>query len=449
MAEQLLTGWGRTAATRAQVVTPTEREQVAATLKAAGPRGAIPRGLARSYGDPAQDAGGTVLDMTGLDRILAFDVETGTVTVEAGLSLEALILDVLPSGWYPYVTPGTRQVTIGGAIAADVHGKSHHVSGTFGQHVLSFDLRTPDGTLRTVTRETDPNVFWATVGGMGLTGVIETATLELYRVETSYFSVDTERATNLDDLMARLTSTDHLYRYSAAWIDTLARGRHMGRAVLSRGHSATVDQLPPKKQRDPLRFKVGLRPHAPGIVPPGLLNVATVGAFNELWYRKAPEERRGEIQTMGTFFHPLDAVVDWNRVYGSRGFLQYQFVVPYGREDVVQTAVRRLSDARTPAFLAVLKRFGEGNDGHLSFPQPGWTLALDIPTAMPGLAPMLDELDELVVEANGRIYLAKDSRMRPELLPAMYPRLDEWRRIRAELDPHGVLQSDLSRRLSL
>jgi decaprenylphospho-beta-D-ribofuranose 2-oxidase len=449
LAEQLLTGWGRTAATRAEVVTPTERDQVAATLAGAGPRGVIARGLARSYGDPAQDAGGTVLDMTGLHRILRFDVDAGTATVEAGLSLEALILHVLPAGWYPHVTPGTRQVTVGGAIAADVHGKSHHVSGTFGQHVLSLDLRTPDGALRTVMPETHPDVFWATVGGMGLTGIIETATLELYRVETSYFSVDTERATDLDDLMAKLTSTDHLYRYSAAWIDTLARGRHMGRAVLSRGHSATVDQLPAKKRRDPLHFTVGLRPHAPGVVPPGLLNVATVGAFNELWYRKAPKERRGEIQTMNTFFHPLDAVVDWNRVYGPRGFLQYQFVVPHGREDVVQTAVRRLSDARTPAFLAVLKRFGEGNPGHLSFPSPGWTLALDIPTAMPGLAPMLDELDELVVEAQGRIYLAKDSRMRPELLPAMYPRLDEWRRVRAGLDPDGVLQSDLSRRLSL
>jgi decaprenylphospho-beta-D-ribofuranose 2-oxidase len=446
---ELLTGWGRTSATRADVVSLRDRADVARAVAAAGPRGVVARGLARSYGDPAQNAGGSVLDMTGLDRITAIDLATGTVTCDAGVSLETLMLRLLPFGWFVHVTPGTRQVTVGGAIAADVHGKSHHVSGSFCSHVVAFDLRTPDGSLHSVTPDGDPEVFWATAGGMGLTGVIESATLRLKRVETSYLSVDTERATDLDDLMARLQATDEQYSYSAAWIDTLARGRSMGRAVLSRGDNATLDQLPEKKRRDPLRFGVGLRPSAPGWVPPGLLNVRTVGLFNEAWYRKNPRERRGEIQTMTTFFHPLDAVVDWNRVYGPRGFLQYQFVVPYGQEAAVQAAVEKLSAARSPAFLAVLKRFGEGNPGHLSFPAPGWTLALDVPTAMPGLAGLLDSLDDLVLEAGGRIYLAKDSRLPPELLPAMYPRLDEWRQIRAELDPDGVLQSDLSRRLSL
>ncbi len=387
--------------------------------------------------------------MTGMDRVRTIDAEAGVVVCDAGVSLHRLMEVLLPLGWFVPVTPGTRYVTVGGAIGADIHGKNHHVSGSFARHVLAMDLLTADGTVRTVTPGTP--LFDATAGGMGLTGVILSATVQLQPVETSLMSVDTERATDLDDLMARLTATDHRYRYSVAWIDLLARGTSMGRSVLTRGDHAPLDALPARARarRAPLAFRPGQLPAPPSFVPEGLLGKTSVGLFNELWYRRAPRSRTGELQKISTFFHPLDGVPHWNRVYGRSGFVQYQFVVGYGKEEALRRVVRRISERGCPSFLAVLKRFGEGDPGWLSFPMPGWTLALDIPANLPGLGVFLDELDEEVAAADGRVYLAKDSRLRPEMLAAMYPRLADFRALRADLDPRGVFRSDLSRRLAL
>ncbi|MFI6487498.1 FAD-binding protein [Streptomyces sp. NPDC050564] len=442
-----VTGWGRTAPTTARLVRPRTYEEAAAAVRGCGTRGGIPRGLGRAYGDAAQNAGGAVLDMTGLDRIHAIDADGGTVLCDAGVSLHRLMEVLLPLGWFVPVTPGTRYVTVGGAIGADIHGKNHHVSGSFARHVLSFELLTADGGIHTVGRGTP--LFDATAGGMGLTGVILTATVRLQPVATSLMSVDTERAADLDDLMARLAATDHNYRYSVAWIDLLARGTSMGRSVLTRGDHAPLDALPARARRHPLAFRPAQFPSAPAFLPEGLLGRTTVGLFNELWYRKAPRARGGELQKISTFFHPLDGVPHWNRVYGRGGFVQYQFVVGYGQEEALRRIVQRISVRRCPSFLAVLKRFGEGDPGWLSFPMPGWTLALDIPANLPGLGSFLDELDEEVAAADGRVYLAKDARLRPELLAEMYPRLGEFRSLRRELDPQGVFTSDLSRRLGL
>ncbi|WP_121748797.1 FAD-binding oxidoreductase [Streptomyces sp. E2N166] len=442
-----VTGWGRTAPTVARVIRPRTFQEAADAVRDCGVRGGIPRGLGRAYGDAAQNAGGDVLDMTALDRVHAIDVDGGTVLCDAGVSLHRLMEVLLPLGWFVPVTPGTRYVTVGGAIGADIHGKNHHVSGSFARHVLSFELLTADGRVRTVDRGTP--LFDATAGGMGLTGVILTATVRLQPVETSLMSVDTERADDLDDLMARLTATDHRYRYSVAWIDLLARGAATGRAVLTRGDHAPLDALPDRARREPLAFRTSRLPAAPDLVPEGLLSRTTVGLFNELWYRRAPRLRRGELQRISAFFHPLDGVPHWNRIYGRAGFVQYQFVVGHGQEDALRRVVGRISAQRCPSFLAVLKRFGEADPGWLSFPVPGWTLALDVPAGLPGLGTFLDGLDEEVAKAGGRVYLAKDSRLRPELLAAMYPRLDDFRALRAELDPRGVFTSDLSRRLTL
>lgn len=442
-----VTGWGRTAPTTARMVRPRTYGEAAAAVRECGARGGIARGLGRAYGDAAQNAGGAVLDMTGLDRIHAIDADGGTVLCDAGVSLHRLMEVLLPLGWFVPVTPGTRYVTVGGAIGADIHGKNHHVSGSFSRHVLSFELLTADGEIRTVGRGTP--LFDATAGGMGLTGVILTATVRLRPVESGLMSVDTERAADLDDLMARLTATDHRYRYSVAWIDLLARGAATGRAVLTRGDHAPLDALPARARRHPLEFRPSRLPAAPSFLPEGLLGRTTVGLFNELWYRKAPRARRGELQPIPAFFHPLDGVPHWNRVYGRGGFVQYQFVVGHGREETLRRIVRRISGRRCPSFLAVLKRFGDGDPGWLSFPVPGWTLALDIPAGLPGLGTFLDGLDEEVADAGGRVYLAKDARLRPELLAAMYPRLGVFRALRRELDPRGVFTSDLSRRLGL
>ncbi|MEU2302094.1 FAD-binding oxidoreductase [Streptomyces antibioticus] len=442
-----VTGWGRTAPSTARLIRPRTYEEAVAAVRDCGVRGGIPRGLGRAYGDAAQNAGGAVFDMTGLDRIHAIDADGGTVLCGAGVSLHALMRVLLPLGWFVPVTPGTRYVTVGGAIGADIHGKNHHVCGSFARHVLSFELLTADGTIRTVAQ--DSPLFEATAGGMGLTGMILTATVRLQPVETSLMSVDTERAADLDDLMARLTATDHRYRYSVAWIDLLARGAATGRAVLTRGDHAPLDALPARTRRDPLAFRPSRLPSAPAAVPEGLLTRRTVGLFNELWYRRAPRARTGELQRLSAFFHPLDGVPHWNRVYGRAGFVQYQFVVGHGQEDALRRIVGRISERRCPSFLAVLKRFGAADPGWLSFPRPGWTLALDIPAGLPGLGAFLDELDEEVAAAGGRVYLAKDSRLRPDLLTAMYPRADDFRALRAELDPRGVFTSDLSRRLNL
>ncbi|MDI3421703.1 FAD-binding protein [Streptomyces luteolus] len=442
-----VSGWGRTAPTSARIVRPRTYEEAAEAVLGCGARGGIARGLGRAYGDAAQNAGGAVLDMTGLDRIRTIDAQSGTVVCDAGVSLHRLMEVLLPLGWFVPVTPGTRYVTVGGAIGADIHGKNHHVSGSFARHVTALDLLSADGAVRTLRRG-EP-LFDATAGGMGLTGVVLRASVQLLPVETSLMSVDTERAADLDDLMSRLAETDHRYRYSVAWIDLLARGSALGRSVLTRGEHAPLDALPDRARRDPLAFRPGTLPAPPAFVPEGLLGRTTVGLFNKLWYRKAPRSRSGELQRISTFFHPLDGVPHWNRIYGRGGFVQYQFVVGYGAEGTLHRIVRRISERRCPSFLAVLKRFGSADPGWLSFPVPGWTLALDIPAGLPGLGGFLDELDEEVAAAGGRVYLAKDSRLRPELVGEMYPDLGRFRALRAELDPRGVFTSDLARRLAL
>jgi decaprenylphospho-beta-D-ribofuranose 2-oxidase len=447
-----LSGWGRTAPSRARVlVNPTVESIQRAVRDSADSggesRGVIARGLGRSYGDPAQNAGGLVIDMTGCDRIHSLDADSELAVVDAGVSLDALMRAALPLRLWVPVLPGTRQVTVGGAIAADIHGKNHHSAGSFGNHVRSLDLVTADGSVATLTPLDE--LFWATVGGMGLTGIIVRATIALTPVESAYFIVDTDRTANLDELMALLTDgSDDRYDYSAAWFDAISTGAKLGRAVLTRGCLARRDELPPKLRRTGLAFDAPQLFTAPAVFPNGLANRATFGALSEAWYRKAPPRRRGEVQNLTTFYHPLDMIGQWNRAYGSRGFLQYQFVVPFGTEDTFRRIVEQIARSGHVSFLNVLKRFGEASAAPLSFPQPGWTITVDFPIRR-GLAEFCDRLDEQVLDAGGRLYLAKESRTSAATVARMYPRIDEWRKIRAAADPGGIFASDLSRRLEL
>lgn len=445
---RLLSGWGRTAPSAADVFGARTDSEAAEVLQEAGERGLIARGLGRGYGDCAQNAGGAVLDGPANSGITDIDLPGARVSVRAGTSLHELMERLVPLGLFVPVTPGTRMVTVGGAIAADIHGKNHHRSGSFCDHVESITLLDGTGSIRSVSPEREPEVFWATAGGMGLTGVVLEATVRMKPITSSRLLVDTDRADDLDDVMALMSEGDEHYDYSVAWIDLLARGASMGRSVLDRGRFATESEVLAEGVERPLEFRTSQLPSPPDIVPSGLLNRATIAAFNELWFRKAPARRRDALMSIEAFFHPLDMIAEWNRIYGRRGFLQWQCVVPDGAHEVIRSSVQRLSGAGISSFLAVLKRMGEANQGHLSFPIRGWTLALDMPVT-PGLEPLLDELDDMVVAAGGRIYLAKDSRVRPELVGLMYPRLGEWREVRDGLDPQRRLRSDLARRLGL
>jgi decaprenylphospho-beta-D-ribofuranose 2-oxidase len=442
-----LTGWGGTAPTVATHHRAAP-DEIASLVKSAGPRGLIARGLGRSYGDAAQNAGGEVVEFGHTSDHLVLDRGSASVSVSAGVSLDALMRALVPQGYFMPVSPGTRQVTVGGAIAADVHGKNHHADGSFGRHLRWLELIDGTGAVRRLDPASTPDEFWATTGGMGLTGVITHAGLDLRPVETAWMRVDTERVGRLDDLLDAMHDDDH-HTYSVAWIDLLATGRSLGRSVLTRGEHADRSDLPARHgAADPLAF-APRRPVGAPQLPSGLaVNRATMRAFNEGWYRRAPRRRRRTLQPMAGFFHPLDAVDAWNRLYGRRGLVQYQFVVPAGSEQALADVVRLIADARQASFLAVLKRLGPATPAPLSFPMSGWTLALDLP-AHRSLGPLLDRLDGMVADVGGRVYLAKDARSRPEMVARMYPGMEAFRAVRRRLDPDGVFQSDLARRLRL
>ena len=442
-----LTGWGRTNPSAADLLS-VSRHELPAAVKEAGARGALVRGLGRSYGDAAQNGGGVVLRLSGSDAML--DADASTVTVGAGTSLDDLLRVIVSRGFFVPVTPGTRFVTIGGAIASDIHGKNHHVDGSFGNHLLRMSLQLADGSVVELSRTDDPELFWATIGGMGLTGAVLDATFTLLPIESSLMAVDTHRIADLDALFAAMSEGDDHHRYSVAWIDLVAKGRQLGRSVLTRGDHARRAQLTSKQLNDPYAYGPRQLVSVPPVVPaPGVLNHLTVSAFNEFWFRKAPREQLGEVQTIASFFHPLDMIGSWNRLYGKPGLVQYQFVVPFGQEAAMRRIIERLSASSVASFLAVLKRFGAGNDAPLSFPQAGWTLALDMSAAGRGLGTLLHHLDELVLDAGGRTYFAKDAHTTPETIRRGYPRLAEWQQVRQRVDPHQVWQSDLGRRLRL
>jgi decaprenylphospho-beta-D-ribofuranose 2-oxidase len=465
-----LSGWGRTSSTASWVVRPEGATELAELLTGAchGPVGGdgtnarpgtastkppslsarrtmIARGLGRSYGDAAQCAGGMVIDTSGFATIGQIDPKHGTVEVGGGACLADVMRHALAHGWFVAVTPGTRWVTVGGAIAADVHGKNHHRDGGFCAHVLDLTLMTPGGTV-VVSPANDPDLFWATAGGMGLTGVVTRATLQLIAVDSLWMTVDTERFEQLDDVMAAMESGDAAHRYSVAWVDCTHRRGAPGRSVLTRGDHTPAAHLPPRyHDADPGREAPRLR--VPVCPPVRSVTRSGIRLFNEVWFHRAPRRQMGALKPLYSFFHPLDGLADWNLLYGPDGFVQYQFVVGPDHGQTLRAAVSAIVSSGVPSSLAVLKRFGPGDPGPLSFPIEGWTLALDFPIGLPELPTLLDRLDDLVAGVGGRVYLAKDSRLRPELVELMYPRMGELAAVRARVDPDGVLQSDLSRRL--
>jgi FAD/FMN-containing dehydrogenase len=439
---QLISGWGRYPVAEAVLVTPPSLRDLAIPSD----RTTICRGEGRSYGDAALSSQGIVLLTTSLERLIRFDPQTGVLVAEAGMTIDDVLTHAVPKGWFPPVTPGTKRVSLGGAVAADVHGKNHHRDGSIGRHVLELELMLADGSLVRCAPGSRSDLFWATIGGMGLTGVITTVTLQLKPIDTSWMIVQHARTPDLDAAFRWFEDEGEDDQYTVAWIDCLSRGRSLGRTVAMRGHHAQAGELGASglSTRKPRTLRV------PFECPSWTINRYSVALFNQLYYSVQGRKSSPFRTDFDAFFYPLDALANWNLLYGRRGFLQYQFVIPDRRAvDGVRRVLERVTERRCPIFLAVLKKFGPANAAPLSFPESGYTLAMDLPMAGAATLRLLDELDEIVSSCSGRVYLAKDARLTPAAFRQMYPRLGEWLRVKRAVDPHGRFSSDLSRRLDV
>jgi len=435
-----LSGWGGVAPATVSAHRPERLRDAMAALAGAGPEGIVARGAGRSYGDTAVNDGGTVLLTQRLDRLIEFDPATGELVAEAGVTIDALLGVFLPRGWMPPVCPGTAYVTLGGALANDVHGKNHDRDGSFAEHVRWFDLLTADGQIRRVT-PADDALFAATAGGIGLTGIVLRLCLRLKPIAAPAFVVREDRMDSLDDFLSAFNGRAREAGYSVGWIDTLARNGKLGRGILE-----TAELAPIGRAFIPDRVK-GMA--VPFDLPAMALNPIAVGTFNSLYFHRVPAGGRERIIALRRFLFPLDALRHWNRMYGKRGFRQFQCVLP---EAEAATGIRKLLDtvtlSRAASFLAVLKTLGRDGKGCLSFPMRGVTLAVDFPNR-PDAPDLLHRLERVTLDHGGRVYLAKDSALTPEAFRQMYPRLPELRRTLAEIDPQGRFQSDMARRLRI
>jgi len=445
--KKTLVGWGGIAPQECAVYRPEQRRSLKEILGGAGDASLIPRGLGRSYGDASVNGGAGVIDMTRLDRMIAFDPETAVLECEAGVSLADIVEIFLPRGYFLPVTPGTKFVTVGGAIANDIHGKNHHAAGSFGQFVEAISLLLPDGETVHCSPADREDLFWATVGGLGLTGIILSARFRMQRVESAYLTVDYHRSKDLDDALATMADSDRDYQYSVAWVDCLARGGSLGRSVLMRGDHAPAAALTPDRAAAPFDPKKARAKGVPVNLPGFVLNPLSIGLFNHFFYRRHGDAT-GVLVDCESYFYPLDRIHHWNRLYGKAGFAQYQATLPLASGAGLVKLLERLAASRRASFLAVLKRFGPASPGYLSHPMEGYTLTLDLPNRK-GLAPFLHELDRILLDHGGRVYCAKDVATTAETFARMYPRLDEFKAVKAGVDPHYRLSSSLARRLGI
>lgn len=461
-----LTGWGRTAPAHSDVITPRSREEIVAAVatvadavasgKGHAARGVAARGLGRSYGDSAQNSGGVVLDLSAFNKIHHIDAESAMVVVDAGVNLDQLMRAALPFGLWVPVLPGTRQVTVGGAIGHDIHGKNHHSAGSFGNHVTRMELLVADGRILTLepggtSDDPDGKIFWATIGGNGLTGIVLKVWIKMTPTETAYFLADTDQTRSLDETIALHTDgSESKYTYSSAWFDAISAPPKLGRAALSRGSLATLAELEeyaPKLAKDPLRMDAKPLLTFPDVFPNGLANKYTFGPIGEVYYRLGGTHRN-QIKTLPAFYHMLDLFSEWNRAYGSKGFLQYQFIVPPGEVEGFKDIIRDIQRSGHYSFLNVFKLFGPGNQAPLSFPMEGWNICVDFPIN-PRLNAFVSDLDRKVMAMGGRLYTAKDSRVDAGTFHQMYPEIDQWIDVRRSVDPDGVFMTDMGRRLEL
>lgn len=387
----------------------------------------LPYGLGRSYGDSCLNDGGTLVETSGMNRFIKFDVAAGIIRCEAGVSLDEVLKLVVPKGWFLPTTPGTKFITVGGAIANDIHGKNHHVAGTFGCHVTAFELLRSDGTRHLCTPESNTDLFKATIGGLGLTGLITWAEFKLKKVSNAWIEMESVKFEGIEEFLELSKSSDKDWEYTVSWIDCVAQGKGMGRGIFMRGNHSPASVLSRKLHDDP-------KITAPFDCPNLMLNSLSIKAFNTIYYGKQRAKKVKARVHYDPFFYPLDAVNEWNRIYGKRGFFQYQFVIPFeGGLEAMNEILRMITGSKQGSFLAVIKTFGaKESPGMMSFPKPGITLALDFPNRGASTLKLFNELDGVVDRAGGILYPAKDARMSPTFFQKGYP---QWEAFSEFVDP--------------
>lgn len=439
MPARTVTAWGRSSSSRSRVGTPDRVSALKAMIMAPSAQGVIARGCGRSYGDQCLNEGGVVVDTTGLSAIRSFDTTTGVIHCEAGVTFAELMPVCLDAGWIPAVCPGTSFVSMGGAVANDVHGKNQHHEGTFGDHVDWLDLLLPSGEIRRISRENDASLFRATIAGMGLTGIVTSLQFRLKRARSNAFVMTESRVPTLDAFLEVLQHASEANEHAVGWIDAMSGGNSMGRGVLqvAQQGDATISQTRRREYSVPLDF------------PSWILNRATVGAFNSVYYHRVPARGRTRTVHAAQFLYPLDAVHQWNRLYGKRGVYQFQCALPYAAsQSGLRAIMQETVNSGRASFLAVLKCMGRRGAGLLSFTRPGFSLALDFPRR-PSTFALVQRLHDIVIDHGGAIYLAKDACLTTAQFESMYPEASEFKARSARVDPNRVMQSDMARRIGL
>jgi len=437
-----IANWGNYPVVESEVHSFSFEEELAELVGAPGEK--IARGAGRCYGDASLSP--ATISTLRYDKVLSFDAGAGIFECQSGIMLADVLEVIVPQGWFLPVTPGTKYITVGGAVASDVHGKNHHVDGSFSRHVLDMDIVLAGGERITCSPAEHADLFWATCGGMGLTGIITRVRFRLKKIETAYIRQKQVKAANLEELL-QLFELYKAYTYSVAWIDCLQQGNAFGRSILMLGEHAGMADLPPRLQAAPLRLPARRRFTLPWNLPSFVLNTFTVKAFNALYYAKNTRREIDNVVSYEPFFYPLDAILHWNRGYGKKGFVQYQFVLPLQSREGLVRILEKIAAAGLGSFLAVLKVFGQQDD-LISFPAEGYTLALDFPVR-DDLFPFLDTLDAIVLEYGGRVYLSKDARMKPDAFWKGYPRARDFADTVRKYNPSFQINSVLAHRLQI
>ncbi len=443
----LISGWGLNKWAKVNTFTPKNLEELVDFIKEANTGSILVRGSGRTYGDAAQIDGQNIINLENFKKI-KFNSLNKTLTVGGGVTLREIIKEIVPQGFFLPVVPGTSNITVGGAVASDIHGKNHYQDGSFGNHIIKISLIDGNGYVQELSPfvENQKEKFWATVGGMGLTGVIYEVNINLLPISSSLITVDTKRFKNIEDLMIEMDKNASNYKYSVAWIDSLHK---KFRGVLTRGNHLKLENLNIEEKNNPLFFRDVKVRSKPKFLTKIFLNKLTVKVFNTFWFYKSPKDEIGKHESISNFFHPLDAIKDWNKIYGSKGFIQYQFFIPNASKEKIKFVLEYFKLKGVPCFLTVLKKFGKRNLAYLSFPDEGWTLTTDIPNCIPQINEIINFLDNEIAKSGGKIYLTKDSMLTGDMFKKTYPFLKKWKKVKRELDPKLKFVSDMSKRLKI